>query len=105
MHGLVGRQAELIVVFGGQQLTSPDCFCTNCDVSVTADNMFCGDGLAFISNRRMEIDLSFTAFGEGWQLGLLGNGKEISKKIVTNCTINELLFAVREKVKAKSING
>jgi len=99
MHELTGKEGELIVVFADQQLTSPDCVCTGCNISMDSDIMAFDDSPMFGINRRMDVELSFSAFGEGWQLGLAGNGKKISNKLVERCTVNELLFAVREKVK------
>jgi len=100
MHELTGKEGELIVVFADQQLTSPDCVCTGCNISMDADIMTFDDSpIMSAINRRMDVELSFSAYGEAWQSGLAGNGKKISNKLVGRCTVNELLFAVREKVK------
>jgi len=100
------KSHEVVIMLDGTQVTGKNAIVES--VSMNIDNGFEDDYCPLGNNRivsierektmRVTIDLICTDFNmECWLDGVQSN--KISKKIVDDCTISELLFAVRKKIK------
>jgi len=79
---------EVIVVINGRQITGKECFLQSMTTTRTTEE-FCKIDLEFVV-RNIELS-NIIDF----------DNKKISNKLVKECTVNELLFAVRKLIKWK----
>lgn len=98
-------QKNISITIGDMQLSGKDCIVTNVNYDIPRETYECverlGNGLISIrkNDSMSTITIEFKLLRENMFFELFKGNKKISNKKVKDCSINELLFAVRSKLK------
>ena len=102
---------EIVLCIDGQEITGKNAVITSVDISI--DNgkepaYFCGSRIPVsIQQREPRMDITFEMSCTDFSFNLFTDDykPKISTKKVKDCSIQELLFAVREKVRLGESHG
>jgi hypothetical protein len=100
INDFAGKNDKLVLSFGDSILTGKAALCTNITInySQSMGDCFYPTGTTPRGRNIIEVDMSFVF--EDWEMlsDFLEGKTKVSKKLVGECSIQELLFAARKKI-------
>lgn len=105
MYDIINTPKDLVLSFGDQQITGKDCICTEFNINITNNSStgtVIGTGSLFSIKRQDEVTITLELICTSDNFLHKVFGKEYKPKIRTkkikDCSIQELLFAIRQKI-------